>query len=230
MVRFPVGAGNKFPSPPPCPDRLWGLHSIIFNAFRGLFPWGYSSRNVSLTTLLCLVQKLKMHGAVPRLNRGFREWCLIKHRKNFPFYLAGYRYENDHSVCFCNTVGGHFFCHILYTEILLRNRAPRCFWSLRNVLGTELVKSDFTAWSMCAINFFLSCTGWGRLPKQRTSGSHPPPPCPWRPSFYFGRYRTRSVATLATLRALMAYIFCSLLHSDCNPVANFGTVCNRWDA
>jgi hypothetical protein len=25
---------------PPCPDRLWGPPSLIFNGYQGLFPWG----------------------------------------------------------------------------------------------------------------------------------------------------------------------------------------------
>jgi hypothetical protein len=40
-VRFPGGGGGgEFFSSPPCPERIWGLPSLLSNGYQGLFPWG----------------------------------------------------------------------------------------------------------------------------------------------------------------------------------------------
>jgi hypothetical protein len=41
-----------------CPDRLWGPTSLLYNAYRGLFPREYIGRGVKLTTHRYLVRRL----------------------------------------------------------------------------------------------------------------------------------------------------------------------------
>jgi hypothetical protein len=50
---------SEFFSSPPRPERLWGPPSLLANGYQGLFPWGYSSRGVKLTTHLHLVPRSK---------------------------------------------------------------------------------------------------------------------------------------------------------------------------
>jgi hypothetical protein len=51
--------GWEFFSPPPRPERLWGLPTLVSNGYQGLFPWGLSGRGVKLTSHLHLVQRSK---------------------------------------------------------------------------------------------------------------------------------------------------------------------------
>jgi len=52
----------KFFSPPQCPNRLWGPHSLLSNWYRM-----QSGRGVKLTTHLHLAPRLRMRGAIPPL-------------------------------------------------------------------------------------------------------------------------------------------------------------------
>jgi len=52
-----------FPSPS-SPDQLWGPPSLQTNGYQGLFSWEWSGRGVKLTTLLLLVTRSRMRGAI----------------------------------------------------------------------------------------------------------------------------------------------------------------------
>jgi len=61
-VRFLAEAEFSF-SWPPGPDRLWDPPSLIYNGYQGLFAWGWSGRNVKLTTHLHPLPRSRMRGA-----------------------------------------------------------------------------------------------------------------------------------------------------------------------
>jgi hypothetical protein len=51
---------ERFLSSPQRPEQLWGPPSPLSNGYRGLYPTGYSSRGVKLTTHLHLVPMSRM--------------------------------------------------------------------------------------------------------------------------------------------------------------------------
>jgi len=60
----------------------------LSNGYRGLFPWGQSSRDVKLTTHLHPAPRLRMRGATPPL----LHWVVLKAQGHF------YRYEYNRSL------------------------------------------------------------------------------------------------------------------------------------
>jgi hypothetical protein len=59
--------------------------SLLSNGFRVIFPWGYSSRGVKLATLMQLVPRLRMRGAIPLLSQKVPGNVLNTRRNNFTF-------------------------------------------------------------------------------------------------------------------------------------------------
>jgi len=59
--------GGNFISSPQRPDRLWGPPSILYSAYRELFPSGQSGRGMGLNTHLHLMPRLRIRGAIPPL-------------------------------------------------------------------------------------------------------------------------------------------------------------------
>ena len=51
-------------SSPKRPDRIWDPPSILFSGYHGSF-MGYSGHGVKLTTVLQLLPRLRMRGALP---------------------------------------------------------------------------------------------------------------------------------------------------------------------
>jgi hypothetical protein len=73
------GRGWGFFSSPPCPDRIWGVPSLLSNGYQGLFPWGQSGRGVKLTTHFHLVPRSRMHRIIPPLPQyAFIALCSLK--------------------------------------------------------------------------------------------------------------------------------------------------------
>jgi len=61
--------------------------SLLSNGYQGLFPWGWSSGRVKLTTHLHLVPRSRLRVNVPPLPQYvFMVWYLIKHRENLTFF------------------------------------------------------------------------------------------------------------------------------------------------
>jgi hypothetical protein len=56
--------GKGFVSSPTHPDQLFALPSLLDDCYWMVFPWGQSKPSMKLTIPLCLVLKLRMHGAV----------------------------------------------------------------------------------------------------------------------------------------------------------------------
>jgi hypothetical protein len=69
-------------------DRPWDPCRLLSNGYRAFFPQCWFGRGVKLTTVLHLVPKLRMHGAIlPTPPYFFMSWCFIKHRDNFSFQI-----------------------------------------------------------------------------------------------------------------------------------------------
>jgi len=65
MIRVSIpGRSWEFLSSPLCSYPLWGLLSLLYSGYRGLFPWVYSGRGVKLTTQLHLVSRTGISGAI----------------------------------------------------------------------------------------------------------------------------------------------------------------------
>ena len=64
MVQFPVGCKELISSSKPS-DRLWGTPSLLLSRYLRLFMEGKASRSVKLSTILHLLLRLIMHGAIP---------------------------------------------------------------------------------------------------------------------------------------------------------------------
>jgi hypothetical protein len=58
---------QRFFSSPQCPDQLWDSFSLPSNGYLGLYPWGYNSQDMKMTTHLHLVLILRMCGAISSL-------------------------------------------------------------------------------------------------------------------------------------------------------------------
>jgi len=69
--RFPARAVKEFFFSTSRPDRLWIPTSLLYNGNRGLFSREKSDWGVKLTTLLHLVPRLRMRGAIPPLPNTF---------------------------------------------------------------------------------------------------------------------------------------------------------------
>jgi hypothetical protein len=70
-VRVRVPVGSKISSSLRRPDRLWGPRSLISNGYHGLFPRGWSGRDVKLTTHLQLVLRSRKCGSIHPLPYAF---------------------------------------------------------------------------------------------------------------------------------------------------------------
>jgi hypothetical protein len=84
-VKVPVRA--KFFSSLRRPDLFCGPPSLLFDAYRGLFPRGLSDRCMKLTTHLQLVPRSRIRGSIHPLphTSSCRSAELVKH-KNFTFF------------------------------------------------------------------------------------------------------------------------------------------------
>jgi len=71
-----------------CPDWISCSPSFLHNVYLQLLPWGQSGRDVSLTTYLELMPKLRMSGAIPPFSH-MPSWSknFIFKRRNFTFEL-----------------------------------------------------------------------------------------------------------------------------------------------
>jgi len=78
-----TGRGWEFFSSLPCPDRVWGSHSLLSSEYQGLFTWGQSDWNVKLTTHFHLVQNSWSY--TPFLNTPSWRGAQLKNRSTFTF-------------------------------------------------------------------------------------------------------------------------------------------------
>jgi hypothetical protein len=69
-----------------CPDLISDSPSFLHNVYLQLLPWGQSGRDVSPTTYLELMTKLRMSGAIPPFAQ-MSSWSkkFIFKRRNFTF-------------------------------------------------------------------------------------------------------------------------------------------------
>jgi hypothetical protein len=88
-VRVPVG--SRIFSSPRSPDLLCGPPNLLFNGYRGLFPWGLSGRGVKLTTHLKLVPESRKVHLLVYIHSPIRFHGVVLNYlsigKTLPFYI-----------------------------------------------------------------------------------------------------------------------------------------------
>jgi hypothetical protein len=124
------GRDKKLFSSAQCPDRLWGLPSLLCIWYQGFFLREWRGKGVSLTTHLHLVPRLRIVELYLHSPYVFMAWCSIIFRHNFTCHSwYGYRILTEFfSMLLKNTFSWNKSVGPYRAVIIKIRNERRCSW------------------------------------------------------------------------------------------------------